>query len=389
MNKIILSLALVLTFLMSSRAQTTEAIVELDYQDVNGKLMVSAEVNGTPGKFVFDTGAPFYLTESFAHRIGLQLTGTTKATGATGEQVSMSTAQVKQVCFGKDATMNLTNVTAHVMIGEKTVEAFGADGIIGSDFFADCVVRLDGKEHKILIANSMAPFKISPRCRISMNNNNAQNIPFLSLNLGQGVIDGMVMFDSGASHFLQVGLGIAKGAVLPAKAAQVLAEGYGTHGAGIGGSGANDDMLRLKLAMMRIGMGKFANVVAYTTKGPSSSLGTAILKYGVVTLDNPNHYFYYEPYSTTPVDLYEKQWNLGLSLDSEGYVVISAIWKGIIKTDNLSIGDRIIEVGGIPVGKKNVGEGLRGSLLDIKGDHVDIKVQKKDGTVVNSYLERQ
>lgn len=363
-------------------------IVKLPYSMVNGKLVVSATVDGVKGRFIFDTGAPFYVSASWAKKNGAKPHGTQGIIDSGGHELNVSKVTVESVILGEGPTMTLDSVQANVFPEGSIVEKFGVDGIIGSDFFADKVVRFDSRDSVILIGSDIAEFKVNPRARVRMDNSNGQNIPFISVTLGRGVPDDP-MFDSGDATFFSLSEAAADQGVLPGKAGYVTARGYGSTGMGLGGQAEETDLERIVLPDLRLGLGKFRNVVTTTIPGNGSRFGSAILKYGVVTLDNINHTFFFEPFADKPVDMYQKEWNIGVTLDKDGYLVISAVWKDYWISDGLSIGDRIVEVDGKPVSKIDFTQALHGKLLKVEKDAVPMKVMKADGTIVKSVLYRK
>lgn len=388
MKKISLCLLVVLSFMAVATAKAEGNVTELPYTMVNGKMIVSANVDGINGKFVFDTGAPFYISSAIAKKINVKDSKTQGIIDSGGHELNVSKVKVGKVTFGESSTITLDSVEANVIPEGNIMEAFGVDGIIGSDFFVNKAVRFDSKAKKILIADGISQWKVNPRARVKMDNSNDQNIPFVTVNLGRGVMDSP-MFDSGDATFFSLSEAAAEQGVVPGKAGTVVARGYGSTGMGLGGQAEKTNLMRVVLSDLRIGLGKFKNVSTTTIPGNGSRFGSALLDYGYVTLDNPNSAFYFEPFDTNPVDMYKKEWNIGVTLDKAGHVIISAVWKDNWNASELEIGDRVIEVNGKKIDTVDMGEALRGNILKVGADSAPIKVMKADGRIVESVMYRK
>lgn len=376
-------------FCTGSWAQAQPAYYyELPYEEVNGKLIINATVEGIPGRYIFDTGAPFYISSKLYKKIATgNKTQQQKVIDASGQEVEVQSVPVKTVSIGSNGMLKIEGAIANIIPEGNMIEAFGVDGIIGSNFFPSSVVRFDSKKHQIIITDNVAPFHINPRCRINMDNSNGQNIPFIRVNLGKGVMDNP-MFDSGSSSFFELNENVALGGIIPESAGEVLSEGFGSSDVGLGGKAANIKMKRIKLPELRLGMGKFKNVVTTTMRGPGSRFGSAILKYGVVTIDNANHIFYYEPFDSNPVDLYEKHWNLDFAPDADGNLTVATIWDyNQFVAKLVKLGDTVVMINGKPVKKVSLEDALKGNMLKLEGDQAIMTIKKVDGSLksINMY----
>ncbi len=359
-----------------SFAASPKYYVELPYEDVNGKLVVEAKVEGISGKFVFDTGAPFYISYPLSQKISSEQTGHQGIIDAGGNHVQVEKTMVESLHLGpSESGLMFVNVPARIIPQGNIVEQLGVDGIIGCDIMPDAVVRMDSRRHVIIITDDIAPFKINMRNRMKMSVN-GQNIPFVEVNLGKGVIE-TPMFDSGSAAFYELCEETAE-KYLQAGAFELIAKGYGSAGIGIGGTAAVMERKRMKISDLRLGTGKFHNVVTETIQGSMSRFGSGILAYGVVTLDFGNGAFYYEPFEAGKVvNLYKPTWNIDISYDN-GHVVVAGIWDEEL-AKRVQLGDVIKAIDGTAVPEVNLREALRNGLLKIKKSKAKLTVQSKDG----------
>lgn len=360
--------------------------VELPYENVNGKLIVEAKVEGITGKFVFDTGAPFYISYPLSQKISSKQIGHQGIIDSGGNQIQVEKNIVESLYLGpSESGLMFVNVPARVIPQGNIVEQLGVDGIIGCDIMPDAVVRMDSRRQMIIITDDIAPFKISMRNRMRMTVN-GQNIPFVEINLGKGVIE-TPMFDSGSTAFYELCEETAE-KYLQAGAFELIAKGYGSAGLGIGGTAAIMERKRMKISDLRMGTGKFHNVVTETIHGAMSRFGSGILAYGVVTLDFGNGAFYYEPFEAGKiVDLYKPTWDIDISYDN-GHVVVAGIWDEEL-TERVQLGDIIKAIDGIAVPEVNLREALRNGLLKIKKSKARLTLQSKDGKEYHVKITRK
>ncbi len=348
--------------------------LEMPYENVNGKLMVSATVDGQKGRFCFDTGAPLYISSALAMKIGTEAQHSQGIIDAAGHKLTVGSTVVGKLVLGEGAnTITFQGPKANIIPDGNMIEGFGLDGIIGCDIMPHSVVRFDSKRQVIIITNDATPFNISPRCRMQMDMNK-QNCPFVQINVGNGVIEAP-LFDSGSPALYSIGEETALRAI-EAGAAEELQKGISTSGFGLGGESTASESSRVKLNDLRIGMGKLRNVVSQTHPG-GTLIGTGLLKYGYVTLDFEHKAFYFEPFESTPTDCYEKHWNLDITYH-EGNILVAGAWGNM--RSKVELGEEIIAVDGKPLAKVSLEEALKGNLLKISSEKATLTLRRKDQT---------
>lgn len=373
---------LVLLFTWTALSHAQGYYMELPYENVNGKLIVEAEVEGHHGRFVFDTGAPFYISHALWQKLGKGDTRDQGIIDAAGHRLTVQKTVVKRLHLGGENGFNYDGVPANIIPAGNMIEALGIDGIIGCDIMPQSVVRFDSRRSVIIITDDVAPFNISVRNRMKMETN-AQNCPFVEVNVGRGVIE-TPLFDSGSAAFYAISAATAAEG-MKAGSVEKVADGYGTTGFGLGGESAVTEKQRVKVLDLRLGSGKFRNLVTETSPG-GTLIGTAILKYGVVTLDYAHGAFYYEPFEQQPVDLSEKHWNLDITYD-QGNIRVAGAWDNL--RQQVTIGDRLVAVDGKELQIVTLEEAMKGNLLKIKKDTAKVMLEKRDGTRYSVTIEKK
>lgn len=111
------------------------------FQLVNNHIYVQASVNGSkPLMFIVDTGGHDILTPMTARMLGVQTQGSRTAGGSGNDFAQSGFARVSSISVG-GAT--LTNQTVTVLKFSNAAEGIDEQGMIGYEFFARFVTRID------------------------------------------------------------------------------------------------------------------------------------------------------------------------------------------------------------------------------------------------------
>ena len=361
----------------TTKAETPAFYVEVPYTTINGKIIIEAQVEGVPGKFIFDTGAPTYITYSLARRLSLESTNTQNILDAHNQSMTLEKTQLKRLSMGMPG-INIEEIPVTIMPEGHLIEQFGVDGMIGCELFPGAVVRIDSRQKKII-----SLFHINLRNRLPLLHVQGQ-IPFIELNVGVGVIE-TVMFDSGSGAFYEM-ISATASEALRENAAALLSKGYGSSGIGMAGAASAGEHNLIRLFELRVSTGRFQNIVTESMDAPYSRLGSQLLDYGTVTIDYASSAFYFEPFESAPQDLYKKRWNVDFTM-ANGHVVIACVWGDLV--EKISPGDRVLKIDGEPVGEVNVSDALQSSIVKIKNEKAIITVLRQDGTEVEVAIEKK
>lgn len=366
----------------TTKAETPAFYVEVPYTTINGKIIIEAQVEGVPGKFIFDTGAPTYITYSLARRLSLESTNTQNILDAHNQSMTLEKTQLKRLSMGMPG-INIEEIPVTIMPEGHLIEQFGVDGMIGCELFPGAVVRIDSRQKKIIITDNISLFHINLRNRLPLLHVQGQ-IPFIELNVGVGVIE-TVMFDSGSGAFYEM-ISATASEALRENAAALLSKGYGSSGIGMAGAASAGEHNLIRLFELRVSTGRFQNIVTESMDAPYSRLGSQLLDYGTVTIDYASSAFYFEPFESAPQDLYKKRWNVDFTM-ANGHVMIACVWGDLV--EKISPGDRVLKIDGEPVGEVNVSDALQSSIVKIKNEKAIITVLRQDGTEVEVAIEKK
>ena len=110
----------------------------------NGKLIVTAFVNGVPGRFIVDTGAPCCVSHSFAAKAGIRDEGrTAQGVDSNGAAVSTSVANIPSLKL--DSVFTFTRLQAMKWAEGDMLENLHIDGVIGYNLLKQGILKLDAR----------------------------------------------------------------------------------------------------------------------------------------------------------------------------------------------------------------------------------------------------
>lgn len=365
--------------LLSVEAQGVAYSVEIPYENIKGKIIIPATVNGVAGRYIFDTGAPMCLTHTRVMR-DKQALSVTKATDANGQKKEFRSLNLKEVQL---AGLKYTDIEAIVFEEGNLLECYGVDGIVGSNLFGASVIRIDSRRRLLTISANAVAYGIPARNSVAMTVND-QGTPLFRISPGMGIQES-VMFDSGSGSFLSLTSTLsnkleAEGCV------EVVARGFGALSWSVGGVEKADEKQRVRVADLRVGVGKFRNVTTVTMNGPISRIGARLLEYGIVTIDYPGGKFSFEPFSSAPADMAKKYWNTDLTLQGDR-IIVGCVWNEM--REQLKGGETVVEINGKPTGRYEPCQVMTSEVFKMEGDEATVVVVDAAGKEQKIVIRKQ
>jgi hypothetical protein len=346
--------------------------VELPYEVINGKIIVSAEIAGGKHRFIFDTGAPVIVSKELSAQIKSEVISSNRLRDANGNYDSVSIVRLNGITLGN------VSFNAIPAIGTlpELYKCWNVDGVIGSNMLRNSIVSIQSDKHLIIItdqANKLTLNKKHSVPLITNEGNNTQSDPVIKVMLGKKV-SLTLEFDTGDGGFLRFSEDymnqLSKYVVY-----EVIDKGYGA--GQIGGNGLQDnaDKYLLKISSLMIGEGCFNNVITETNKGGSAAIGSRLLDYGNVTLDFVNGRFYFDARNETN-DLNEKHWPIRPT------VIGNKLVAGIVWAKALNLvkpGEQIITVNKKSFPEVNLCDMLNREPIIAGTDSATVTIKDKQG----------
>lgn len=339
------------------------------YRIEGEKIMLRAKVNGVEGNFIFDTGAPVCLSRTFAGKLGLSGGKEISFQDSNGQSSTGEVLVLEALTLGN---VTFSQVECALFEEGSMIESFGVDGVIGYTLFGDKIVEINSRTNQITVSDNPDYFSLNPVWANRMLPGNF--VPWLEVKLGDHQAD-TVMFDSGAGGFYEISEKSFR-RIKNSDAFRVLDKGHGILSLGAAGLEDKTTKYRIEIPDFYLGNKKFKRVTSITTQG-DSRLGSEVLKYGVVTIDYPQHKLYLQPFSTEVPDMYRKEWNVVITV-MDNHLTAGFIWESM--QDQLEGGEKIVEINGKRFDKVDAYQAMTTNMIDLSGGKAEIVViDKKSG----------
>jgi hypothetical protein len=315
---------------------------EIPYQQISGKIIIEAEINGQKRKFMLDTGAPDMIDPETAAALNMGVDKTTTLSDSFNNTETTSINYTNTIKLGNVAFVNVPALIKPAGI----LSCFGAVGIIGSNLLRNTIIQFNTAKKVLVITDDASKLNLNPQNAVPLNlKADKQSSPYITATMG-GKVGREFEFDSGDNSFLSISNNYMA-AYKKAGATQLLATGYGSHSFSANGAQKQGARYRINVAAMALGAATFSNVITETdanNTNTGSRIGVKLLEYGIVTIDYLNGKFYFDPFKPQ-TDLFEKTWALSPSF-ADGKLVIGLVWDKLANT--VKPGTQVTAIDGIP-----------------------------------------
>lgn len=313
---------------------------EIEYEDVNGKIIIPVSINNSTYQFLFDTGAPNVISSEIYDTLMIEKSKDISVTDANNNKQNMRQVLIPALKMGG---VSFRNTTALVFESNNNLvfDCFEIDGIIGTNLLRKSIVQIKSKEQVIVITNQNKKIDLNSENAVDMQLRGGQSSPYISIDLiGTNKGTERLLIDTGASGFYD----LCKKNYTILKEKNVLIELANASGASsLGMFGADEASMqyRVQVPQMKIANTSLTNIVTTTGNDDNSRLGSDILKYGNITLDFRKKLFYYDSFEAEN-DLDEKLFGFTPTV-SDNKVVVGLVWDDDLK-ESMKFGDEILKV---------------------------------------------
>lgn len=295
----------------------------IPFEYVRGKIIVKAQISNLIKRFVFDTGAPLLISNDLMRSINAPISGSINVTDVGGKTLEQQIAKIPALSLGN---ITFKDGAAIVFDRKKTglLDCFDIDGIIGSTILKHCIVQIDINKKIIILTDKASQLNLNNAFKSKMKLDENSR-PFVKLDFGQH--DNLVaLFDSGSDKFLPLSIeGYQK---LNSKGiAKVINEGYGSISSGLHGPGKAGIENRVAIKGLYFGNAVIKDIITSVSEHKNkNAIGIGLAKYGIITLDYLQQYFYFQPnsesqtYQSAPFFGFDAQFH-------KGEYTVSAIYK--------------------------------------------------------------
>ncbi|MES2375806.1 MAG: retropepsin-like aspartic protease [Bacteroidota bacterium] len=308
----------------------------IPYQMVNGKILVDVELAGAKHKFIFDTGAPMWISTALASQLKVKILGKASTNDISGKNDSVSFSKIDGLKLG-DVTFSGIPCVVNT---PNFIDCLGAEGLIGSNMLRNSIVGLETTKHLLIITDQPEKLFLNKQQAAPMLVDSMQSSPQFTISLNG--LTGTIPFDTGMSNFMNLKEEWVKVLQDKKTAFETIDKGFGFNVIGAFGLQAEEEKYLLKFPFVQIGLARFEHLYTETIKLGTPVIGTKLLDYGNIVLDYINKQYYFYPRTPT-IDMEEKHWPLSI-IPKDGKLFVSMTWNkgaGLVKT-----GEQVLSIDG-------------------------------------------
>lgn len=350
-----------------------EYFSKIPFEFKAGKIIIKATIDNQDFRFILDTGAPTIITDKLRKKLALKALKKIEVGDQSSLKDSLSTCYIQSMKIGKvtfDSTIALIQ-------NNQLFDCFNVDGMIGSNQLRNSIIHLSLQDSSLIITNKISKLLVRKDHSSQLNLSAFQSRPYILVRLlGKKKTKEPVLFDSGYNGFYN--LSSRHYEIFRKKAIFTkLSESYGNSTVGLFGTENTSKTSLLFLKELLISSTSIKNVTLTTTQGDDSCIGTELLNYGSVTIDNIGKQFYFTPSNGQNSLNYEQSvYPFELGLNSQSKVIIGHVWNKN-SMGNIEVGDQVIEINKIPI--LDFCPLLTGSIRYKDFEQVKMVVLKKNG----------
>lgn len=320
---------------------------EIAYEFINEKIIIPVEIEGEQYRFLFDTGAPNFITNNLYNRIKTNFIKPILVSDASNKKDSLRIVAIPQVSIGdvpfKNTSAIVTNKHSNFLF-----DCFKIDGIIGSNLVQRSIVQILPITQTLILTDQKDKLSLDKKNSTKLKLYFYEKKPFIEIQLkGKQKGKDQVLLDTGMKGLYSLSNRNLK--VFEKRDIMIKKQtSEGIMGTGFLGAEKRTKYHRIVIPEIKINNTSFKNVTVETTNSLNSRVGNELLKYGTITIDFKNGKFYYNSFKKI-VDIPVKNHGFNATL-IDHKLVVGIIWDENLKS-KMNFGDEILEVNGVDTRK--------------------------------------
>jgi predicted aspartyl protease len=290
---------------------------------IKEKIIIPVELNGKMYKFLIDTGGILEISENLQNEFNFKETESTTIVGINRKEIEIKTVNVPEIKLGNWTFKNRKAIVSNLH-SKYPYSCFELDGMIGRDFFEKVILQFDNASNTFRITENSNAIKVikNHRTKLKVSKRGLPNVK-LKINDKNEYIE----FDSGSGDFYSPKTSDVERKMKNDGLNKILSF-YGEFSFGITMDNINHTYRYMqKVERFQIANTTFSNFYSQFSKVSAPRIGAGILKYGKVTLDFKNGWFYYEPYSESQRFKPLKTFGFDIKIE-KGMYIVKYILKG-------------------------------------------------------------
>jgi len=361
---------------------------EIPYENMNGKLIISVEVNGKPYRFVFDTGMSITMVNKKILDDLNHSTFSVLSIDQSGKKDSLLVNKLNHIRIG-DTDFGEVPVVTVDFDENPLIKCFNVDGYLGSNLFAHMAIRISSTEKTITLTDNSSTLQLNKEQSSELLFPSEENrLPFIKIRFFDSDDDYViepVQLDAGANHLYRLQLDHLT-TLHEQGVVQDIVKSAGSSSIGLFGNAEVEDMYLVKIPKMEINGATLNGLQVETIENQYSSIGSSLFDYGTVTFDYINSLFYFEPFNEV-IDVNEKLFPVSPTV-SDGKLVVGVIWDASLE-NQISIGDQIVSIDDIDYTNLEVCELMVKGVEFKDKNRITLGIKNRQGNIKQITIERR
>lgn len=333
-----------------------------------GLVIVPVQIGGETYRFLFDTGAPFSVSEQLQDKYGFDRVTKGRIIDSDENRSTVDYVSIKELMIGQTIFKNQTAFVADFQANPK-LKCLALDGIIGSNLMRHCnwTISIDNKE--IIISDTI----VAPATAMVVPfKTNAQYDIFVDLKVANSYVKN-VKLDYGSNTYLSLRSSdydkcYQEGAL------DTFLLNSGSGASGIIGESISYEEKMSPIDTLRLGDVVFSNMIVERTF--SNLLGTSALSYYQITIDWYEKQLLFNRKEREQVEYEAYGFGLGYSEDN-GFYVESLVQHSPVYNQGLELGMKVLAVNDLDFSVHNYCDYI--DLMNKKSDSLSITVLNAEG----------
>lgn len=348
---------------------------DISFELLKDKIIVPVQLQGKTYQFLVDTGGIFEISERIQKEFNF-----VEAESTTIIDINKTTIEIKTVMVPQIQLGNWTFANRKAIVSDLTEKypysCFQLDGMIGRDFFDEVLLHFDYATKTFRLTENDSALELDNEHRTKMKLSR-RGLPDIKMKINGK--NQFVEFDSGSGDLYS-----PKSSDVSKRKNKVyrneILEFHGKFSFGVTMDHIQPtSRFRKKIESLQIATVHFTNFYSNFSKASAARIGARIVKYGTVTVDYKNGWFYYQPY--TQKQVIEPFISFGFDVAiNDGFYKVKYILKGS-EADRLGLepGNSILMMNGTVT--QNLKEDCNGYLYGYD--------YKKNNSIVLTFLNNQ
>tara|TARA_R100000935_G_scaffold44696_2_gene67620 strand:- start:44168 stop:45343 length:1176 start_codon:yes stop_codon:yes gene_type:complete len=328
----------------------------MPFELIKEKIIIPVQIGGNTYKFLVDTGGIFEISEELQNLFNFKQKEAITIVDINRNETIVERVVVPEIKLG-DWSFKNRNAIVSDLHHTYPYSCFELDGMIGRDFFDNVLLHFDyaSSTFRITKNTNAIALNTSNRTKLKLSK---RGLPDIKLKVN-GKTE-YIEFDSGSGDFYSPRTSDVEKRVDKSDKDDILTfQGKFSFGVTMDTIKTSHRYIE-KVKSFQIANTTFHNFYSQFSKVSAARIGAAILKYGKVTLDYKNGWFYYEPYAKNQTIDPLKTFGFDVAIEDGAYTVKYILKGSAADTLGLRSGSTILMLD--TTATQNISEDCEGYL---------------------------